>query len=285
MQFARSGRKASAGYRRASVIARQLCEGGEPPMVVSRKEDRVMVVTLNRPKALNALCDQLVLELSQHLDKAQEDPNCGCIVITGEGRAFAAGADIKEMQPKTLGDLANNDFPGPNWTSVVECRIPVIAAVNGIAFGGGCELAMMCDMIVASDKALFGQPEIKLGVIPGAGGTQRLTKTVGKSKAMEICLTGDSMDAKQAEAYNLVSKVVPADQLMGEAMTMAKKIAGLSRPAVIMCKESVNAALETHLKAGFRFERQIFRATFGLDDKFEGMKAFVEKRDPKWTHK
>lgn len=237
------------------------------------------LITLNRPKALNALNSKLIAELGQALDTFEADPDIGCIVITGSEKAFAAGADIKEMATKTFIQAYTEDFIG-SWDQVSRTRKPVIAAVAGYALGGGCELAMMCDFIIAADTAKFGQPEITLGVMPGAGGTQRLTRFVGKSKAMEMCLTGRMMDAEEAERAGLVSRVVPADKLMDETLAAAAKIASFSKPSVMMTKESVNRAYETTLAEGVRFERRLFHAMFSTEDQKEGMAAFAEKRSP-----
>ncbi|MEK9899616.1 MAG: enoyl-CoA hydratase [Rhodospirillaceae bacterium] len=244
----------------------------------------VGVITLNRPKALNALCDALVAELGQALDAFEADENVGCIVLTGSEKAFAAGADIKEMAEKSYMDAYLADFITVGWERVTKCRKPVIAAVAGYALGGGCELAMMCDFIIAADNAKFGQPEITIGTIPGAGGTQRLTRFVGKSKAMEMVLTGRMMDAQEAERAGLVSRVVPLDSLMDEAMKAADTISGLSRPVVMMAKESVDRAYETTLAEGVRFERRLFHSTFATADQKEGMAAFVEKRQPNFKN-
>lgn len=238
---------------------------------------RVGIIRLNRPKALNALCADLVRELGQALDAFEADPGIGCMVLTGSEKAFAAGADIKEMQSRTYMDVYKSDFIS-KWERVTTARKPVIAAVAGFALGGGCELAMMCDFIIAADTAKFGQPEIKLGVMPGAGGTQRLTRFVGKAKAMDMCLTGRMMDAAEAERSGLVSRVVPAADLMTEAMKSAEAICALSLPAVMMTKESVNRAYETTLTEGIRFERRVFHAMFATEDQKEGMAAFAEKR-------
>ncbi len=244
----------------------------------------VGVITLNRPKALNALCDALVAELGQALGAFEADENVGCIVLTGSEKAFAAGADIKEMAEKSYMDAYLADFITVGWERVTKCRKPVIAAVAGYALGGGCELAMMCDFIIAADNAKFGQPEITIGTIPGAGGTQRLTRFVGKSKAMEMVLTGRMMDAQEAERAGLVSRVVPLDSLMDEAMKAADTISGLSRPVVMMAKESVDRAYETTLAEGVRFERRLFHSTFATADQKEGMSAFVEKRQPNFKN-
>jgi enoyl-CoA hydratase len=245
----------------------------------------VGVITLNRPDALNALNDKLVTELGQQLDAWEKDKAIACVIITGAGRAFAAGADIKEMRVQSYMDAYGNDFITRNWERAATFRKPLIAAVNGFALGGGCELAMMCDFILASEAAKFGQPEINLGVMPGAGGTQRLTRFVGKSKAMEMCLTGRMMDAAEAERSGLASRVIPADKLMEEARAVAKRIAGQSQPIAMMTKESVNAAYETMLRQGVMFERRLFHSMFSTDDQKEGMAAFVEKRSAKFTNK
>ena len=239
----------------------------------------VGLVTLNRPGALNALNAALMEELERALDIFEADAKIGCIVVTGSEKAFAAGADIKEMQAKTYMNAYMNDFIA-NWDRVARCRKPTIAAVAGFALGGGCELAMMCDFIIAADTAKFGQPEIKLGVMPGAGGTQRLARFVGKSKAMEMCLTGRMMDAAEAERCGLVSRVVPAAGLIADAIKTAEAVAAMSLPAAMMTKESVNRAYETTLAEGVRFERRVFHAMFGSHDQKEGMAAFVEKRKP-----
>ena len=247
--------------------------------------DAVGLITLDRPKALNALNDQLVTEMGQALDAMEADEAIGAIVITGSERAFAAGADIKEMQGRGYMDVYMADFITAKWERVTRCRKPVIAAVAGYALGGGCELAMMCDFIICADNAKFGQPEITIGTIPGAGGTQRLTRFVGKSKAMEMCLTGRMMDAEEAERSGLVSRVVPAASLLDEAVAVAQKIAKLSRPIVMMAKEAVNRAYETTLTEGVRFERRLFHSSFATDDQKEGMAAFVAKRPPAFTNR
>ncbi len=252
--------------------------------IIAEVKGRVGLITLNRPQALNALNSELIVEVNQVLDQWEADAAIGCIVVTGSEKAFAAGADIKEMQAKTYIEAYTGDFIG-TWERISRCRKPVIAAVAGFALGGGCELAMMCDFIIAADTAKFGQPEIKIGVMPGAGGSQRLTRFVGKSKAMEMCLTGRNMDAAEAERSGLVSRVVPAADLMTEAMKAADAIAGMSLPAVMMTKESVNRAYETTLGEGIRFERRVFHAMFATEDQKEGMTAFVEKRKPVWKHK
>jgi enoyl-CoA hydratase len=252
--------------------------------IVVETRGRIGIITLNRPQALNALNSALILELNQALDGWERDDAIGCVVLTGSEKAFAAGADIKEMQAKSYMEAYKEDFIG-SWERITRFRKPVIAAVAGFALGGGCELAMMCDFIIAADTAKFGQPEIKLGVLPGAGGTQRLTRFVGKSKAMEMCLTGRMMDAAEAERAGLVSRVVPAADLLGEALKAADAIASMSLTAVMMTKESVNRAYETTLTEGVRFERRVFHAAFATDDQKEGMAAFAEKRKATWKHK
>ncbi|HBC55415.1 MAG TPA: enoyl-CoA hydratase [Alphaproteobacteria bacterium] len=244
-----------------------------------------LLIKLNRPDALNALCNDLMNELTEALDAAEADDKIKCIVLTGSEKAFAAGADIKEMQPKSYMDVFKEDFITANWERVTRCRKPVIAAVAGYALGGGCELAMMCDFILAADTAKFGQPEINLGVMPGAGGTQRLTRFVGKSKAMEMCLTARMMDAGEAERAGLVSRVVPADDLLDEALAAAAKIGSLSAPIVMMTKESVNRAYETTLSEGVRFERRLFHSMFATEDQSEGMAAFADKRTANFKDK
>jgi len=253
--------------------------------IVSEKRGKVGVITLNRPKALNALSSALFHEVNDALFKFDSDDSVGAIVITGSEKAFAAGADIKEMKDNVAIECYKNNFLG-HWTDITQAKKPIIAAVNGFALGGGCELAMMCDIIYAGEKAVFGQPEIKLGTIPGAGGTQRLVKAVGKSKAMEICLTGSvNLNAEEAERLGLVSKVLPADQLVDEAVKTAEKIASMSQPMVQMIKESINQSFELSLSSGLRFERRLFQSTFGTHDQREGMAAFVEKRKPTFANK
>jgi enoyl-CoA hydratase len=255
--------------------------------ILVQTRDRVGLVTLNRPKALNALSPDLMNELTQALDAFEADDGIGCIVITGNEKAFAAGADIKAMKDKSYMDVYKTDFITANWERVTRCRKPVIAAVAGYALGGGCELAMMCDFIIAADNARFGQPEINLGVIPGAGGTQRLPRFVGKSKAMEMTLLGQArmMDAAEAERVGLVSRVVPVDKLVEDALATAAKIAELSLPIVMMAKEAVNRAYESTLAEGVRFERRLFHSAFATEDQKEGMAAFVEKRKPVFKHR
>ncbi|MBI1395087.1 MAG: enoyl-CoA hydratase [Betaproteobacteria bacterium] len=248
---------------------------------------KVGLITLNRPKALNALSPALMRELSSALDQFEIDDAIGAIVITGSEKAFAAGADIKDMQTKSYMDVYKSDFITAEWERVTRCRKAVIAAVAGYALGGGCELAMMCDFIIAADNAKFGQPEINLGIIPGAGGTQRLPRFVGKSKAMEMVLLGQArmMDAAEAERVGLVSRIVPLEQLVDDAVATAGKIAELSLPIVMMAKESVNRAFETTLAEGVRFERRLFHSAFATEDQKEGMSAFVEKRKPAFKHR
>jgi enoyl-CoA hydratase len=253
--------------------------------ILVETKGRVGIITLNRPKALNALCAALIRELGQALDTFEKDAGIGCIVLTGSERAFAAGADVKEMAASSYMDVYMNDFITKGWEQVTTCRKPVIAAVAGFALGGGCELAMMCDFILAADTAKFGQPEIKIGTIPGAGGSQRLTRFVGKSKAMEMCLTGRMMDAAEAERAGLVSRVVPAAELLADAIKTGEAIASLSLPIVMMAKEAVNRAYETTLAEGIKFERRVFHATFATDDQKEGMAAFAEKRPPIWKNR
>jgi enoyl-CoA hydratase/carnithine racemase len=251
--------------------------------ILVKIEGSVGVVTLNRPKALNALNSELLSELIGVLEEWDRGTEVRCIVLTGSERAFAAGADIKEMAPQSYMDMYKSNFFAHVNDRIVAIRKPIIAAVAGYALGGGCELAMLCDFIIAADTAKFGQPEINLGVMPGIGGTQRLTRLVGKSKAMEMCLTGRNMDAAEAERAGLVSRVVPAADLMGEAMKAAQSIAEKSVPIVMMAKETVNVAYETTLTEGIRFERRVFHSMFATDDQKEGMAAFSEKRKPGFT--
>jgi len=246
---------------------------------------KVGLITLNRPQALNALCDALIRELGQALDGFEADPAIGAVVITGSEKAFAAGADIKEMSGKSYMDVYLADFITDGWERISTCRKPIVAAVAGFALGGGCEIAMMCDTIIAADTAKFGQPEINLGVIPGSGGTQRLTRFVGKAKAMDMVLTGRMMDAAEAERSGLVSRVVPAAGLVEEAVKVAGKIAEMSRPAALMAKEAVNRAYETTLAEGVHFERRLFHSLFATEDQKEGMAAFVEKRKPAFKNR
>jgi len=252
--------------------------------IIVETRGRVGIVRLNRPNALNALNAQVIEELSAALDSFEANDGIGCIVITGNEKAFAAGADIKEMQSKTYMSAFKEDFI-TRWYRVASVRKPIVAAVAGFALGGGCELAMTCDIIIAADTAKFGQPEIKLGVMPGAGGTQRLIRQVGKAKAMEMCLTGRMMDAAEAERANLVARVVPAASLFDEAMKTADTIASMSLPIAMMTKEAVNRAYETSLAEGIRFERRLFHSQFAVADQKEGMAAFIEKRKPKFDNR
>ena len=253
--------------------------------IIVERDDSVGVIRLNRPKALNALSSDLMSELQHALVDLESDDAIACLIITGNEKAFAAGADIKEMQGKSYMDVYLEDFITATWEQGAANRKPVIAAVAGYALGGGCELAMMCDFIIAADNARFGQPEITIGTIPGMGGTQRLPRFVGKAKAMDLCLTGRMMDAEEAERAGLVSRIVPLDNLMDEAMSAARQIARLSRPSVMMAKESVNRAFETALAEGILFERRLFHSTFATEDQKEGMNAFSEKRRPQFSNR
>ncbi len=248
-------------------------------MILTETQGRAAIIRLNRPQALNALCDELMAELHQALTAYDADPAIAGIIITGNEKAFAAGADIKQMQARSYPGVYFEDFIA-NWESVTRIRKPVIAAVAGFALGGGCELAMMCDMIIAAENAKFGQPEINLGIIPGAGGTQRLTRAIGKAKAMDLILTARFMDAAEAERSGLVARVVAPDQLLAEALKVVEKIGSLSAPSVAIAKEAVNVAFETTLAEGVRFERRVFYSLFATEDQKEGMAAFAEKRKP-----
>jgi enoyl-CoA hydratase len=248
--------------------------------IIVERKDAVGILRLNRPKLLNALSFGVFREIAVAIDELEADPAVGCILITGNEKAFAAGADIKEMQPKTFIDMFNSDFTAIGGDRVARCRKPTIAAVAGYALGGGCELGMMCAFIIPADTAKFGQPEITLGTIPGIGGTQRLTRAIGKAKAMDLCLTGRMMDADEAERAGLVSRIVPADKLFEEAFAAAEKIASMSQPAAAMAKSAINRALETTLAEGMSVERDLFRSSFALEDRSEGMAAFIEKRKP-----
>jgi enoyl-CoA hydratase len=252
--------------------------------IVVETQGRVGIIRLNRPQALNALNRALIAELIQAIDACEADAGIGCLLITGNEKAFAAGADIKEMADKTFIEAYLGNFCA-DWDRAARARKPIVAAVAGFALGGGCELAMHCDIIIAADNAKFGQPEIKLGVIPGIGGSQRLTRAVGKAKAMDLILTGRMMDAAEAEKSGLVARVVPAANLMDEAMKVAETIANMSLPAVLAGKEAVNRAFESTLAEGVLFERRVFHALFATDDQKEGMKAFVDKRKPQWKNK
>ncbi|MEO0393728.1 MAG: enoyl-CoA hydratase [Pseudomonadota bacterium] len=253
--------------------------------ILTSTDHGVGIITLNRPKALNALSTDLMRELGEAALAFDADPAIGAIVIAGNEKAFAAGADIKEMANRDFIDVYGSDFITSEWETILQVRKPIVAAVGGYALGGGCELAMMADFILASDNAKFGQPEINIGVIPGSGGTQRLTRAVGKAKAMEMCLTGRMMDAAEAERAGLVSRIVDADQLVAEAIEVAQKIAKLSGPSVMMCKEAVNTAFETTLRQGIMYERRLFHALFATDDQKEGMAAFIEKRQPNYKNR
>ena len=250
--------------------------------ILVEQQGKVGLIRLNRPKALNALNDQLMDELGQALSAFDADEGIGCIVLTGSEKAFAAGADIAAMAKYSYMDVYKKGYITRNWEQIRTIRKPVIAAVAGYALGGGCELAMMCDFIIAAENAKFGQPEIKLGTMPGAGGTQRLPRAISKSKAMDMCLTARMMDAPEAERAGLVSRIVPADKLLEEALTAAKTIADMSQPIVMMIKDSVNRAYETTLAEGVQYERRMFHGTFGTEDQKEGMQAFLEKRPAKF---
>ena len=253
--------------------------------IQTKTEGRVGVITLDRPAALNALCDELTEELTRALADFEKDEEIGCVVLTGSAKAFAAGADIKELQEKNFVSLYKHDPFAETWESVARFRKPIIAAVSGYALGGGCEIAMMCDFIIAAETAKFGQPEINLGVMPGAGGTQRLPRAVGKAKAMDLCLTGRMMAAEEAERAGLVSRIVPADELIDTAMEAAGAIAKKSLPIAMMTKESINMAFEMGLAEGVRFERRVFQSQFATEDQSEGMAAFADKRQPHFKHR
>src|SRR5476651_2337053 len=250
--------------------------------IIVESKGAVGVITLNRPKMLNALSFGVFREIAAAVDDLEADDKIGCILLAGGEKAFAAGADIREMQPKTFIDMFSSDFTAIGGDRVANCRKPTIAAVSGYALGGGCELAMMCDIVIAAETAKFGQPEIQLGTMPGAGGTQRMSRFIGKAKAMDLCLTGRMMDAAEAERAGLVSRIVPADKLLEEAIAIAARIAGMSKPIAMMVKESVNRAFETSLAEGVRFERRLFNDTAATEDRKEGMAAFVEKRKPRF---
>ena len=253
--------------------------------ILVERRGAVGIVTLNRPQALNALNSALIAELGAALDDFEADPAIGAIVLTGGEKAFAAGADVREMADKTYPETYLEDFITQGWERVAQCRKPLVAAVAGFALGGGCEIAMMCDIVVAADTARFGQPEIRLGTMPGAGGTQRLPRFVGKAKAMDLCLTGRMMDAAEAERAGLVSRIVSAADLVAEATKIAAQISEMSRPIAMMVKEAVNRAYETTLAEGVRFERRVFHATFATEDRREGMAAFIEKRPPAFKNR
>ncbi|WDI30810.1 enoyl-CoA hydratase [Hyphococcus flavus] len=253
--------------------------------ILTETDGNVGIITLNRPDALNAFNKQLMDEVTEAVKAFEADDAIGCMVLTGSEKAFAAGADIKEMASKDYIDVMREEFITANWEEVTRTRKPVIAAVAGYALGGGCELALMCDFIIAGDNAKFGQPEISIGAMPGAGGTQRLARFIGKSKAMEMCLTGRMMDAEEAERCGLVSRIVPKGELREEAIRVAKQIAGFSRPITLLTKEAVNRAYETTLSEGVRFERRVFHSVYAFDDQKEGMAAFLEKRKPVFKNK
>jgi enoyl-CoA hydratase len=254
-------------------------------VVLSEIHGKAGLIRINRPAALNALNNEVIDGIGRALDAFEADANIGCIVLTGDAKAFAAGADIGFMKDFGYMDAYKTDFITRNWERVKTCRKPTIAAVAGYALGGGCELAMMCDMIFAADTAKFGQPEIKLGTLPGAGGTQRLPRAIGKAKAMDMCLTGRMMDAQEAEQSGLVARIYPADQMLDETLKAAQTIAGFSLPVVMMIKEAVNRAHESSLAEGLLFERRVFHAAFALEDQKEGMAAFAEKRKPEFRNR
>jgi enoyl-CoA hydratase len=251
---------------------------------VRTEADKVGIITLNRPKQLNALNSELMVEMGTALKLFDADPHIGCIILTGNEKAFAAGADIGAMATFSYADVYKSDYITRDWETLRSIRKPIIAAVSGFALGGGCEVAMMCDIIIAADNARFGQPEIKLGIIPGAGGTQRLPRAIGKAKAMDLALTGRMMDAQEAERAGLVSRVVPLDKLMDEALSAALSICDYSQIAVMSAKESINRAFESSLSDGVMFERRMFHALFATEDQKEGMDAFVNKRKPVFKH-
>jgi enoyl-CoA hydratase len=253
--------------------------------IILERKGRVCLIRFNRPQALNALNRAMTGELARAIGELESDPDVGAIVLTGNEKAFAAGADIQELRQLSMAEAYTDDFIGQDWEKVASCRIPIIAAVAGYALGGGLEIAMMCDFIIAADNAKFGQPEVGIGTITGAGGSQRLTRLVGKAKAMDMILTGRFMKADEAEASGLVSRVVSADDLLDESLKAAGTIAALSRPVTMMAKEAVNRAYETSLEEGIRFERRLFNATFALEDQSEGMAAFAEKRKPDFKNK
>jgi enoyl-CoA hydratase len=250
--------------------------------VIFEKIEKVGVLTLNRPEAFNALSEELMRDLGDKLEACEADSDISCLVLLGSEKAFAAGADIKEIASKNYMDAYKGDFITKDWERLRNCRKPIIAGVSGFALGGGCELAMMCDIIIASDTAKFGQPEVTIGTIPGSGGTQRLTRAIGKSKAMDMCLTGRMMDAQEAERSGLVSRVVPASDLREAVLSTAQKISSYSLPILMMIKESIDRAFETPLSEGIKFERRLFHSTFALEDQKEGMTAFLEKRAPRF---
>ncbi len=254
-------------------------------MVTFEKKDKVAIIRLDRHEALNALCEQLMTELGQIVHYLDSDDETHVMVLTGFEKAFAAGADIKEMADKSFAGVYGEDFITAKWEEVSKCRKPIIAAVSGYALGGGCELAMMCDILIAAENTKFAQPEITIGTLPGAGGTQRLTRAVGKSNAMELCLTGRMIEAKEALYMGLISKIVPTDKIVDEAVEMASTIAKHSLPVAMMVKEAINQSYETSLKEGLHFERRLFHSSFALEDRAEGMMAFKEKRKPEFKNK
>jgi enoyl-CoA hydratase len=254
-------------------------------LVLAERRGNVGLITLNRPEVFNALSDALTRELTGVLDQFEADDNIGAIVLTGNEKSFAAGADIKEMKNRSFVDVYLSDFITTSWERITRCRKPIIAAVAGYALGGGCELALMCDFILAAETARFGQPEITIGILPGAGATQRLPRFIGKAKAMDMILTGRMIDAEEAERMGLVARVIPADRLIEEAVATAQHIASLSRPAVLLAKECVNRAYETTLAEGIRFERRMFYASFSTEGQKEGMAAFLEKRPPNYSNR
>ena len=259
--------------------------GGAYSSILVERHGAVGIVTLNRPQALNALNAALIAELGLAFDDLEADPAIGAIVLTGSDKAFAAGADIKEMAEKTYIEAYTQDFITRGWERVAQCRKPVVAAVAGFALGGGCEVAMMCDIVIAAETARFGQPEINLGTMPGAGGTQRLARFIGKAKTMDLCLTGRMMDAAEAERAGLVSRIVAPDRLLPEAIAAAERVSQMSRPVAMMVKEAVNRAFETTLAEGVRFERRLFHSTFATEDQKEGMAAFIAKRKPAFKNR
>ena len=266
-------------FLRSQRLLNHICRNfsSNPSLILTEQIEKVLLITLNKPKALNSLCSSIVGQLITALRAADTNPSIAAIVLTGSIKAFAAGADIKEMEEKSFSNVAKENFL-MNWEDIALIRKPIIAAVNGYALGGGCELAMMCDIILAGDKAQFGQPEVKLGTIPGGGGSQRLIRAIGKSRAMELILTGDFMSAQEAKERGLVSRIEPADKLVQEAVNVAKKISSFSQPVIAFAKECVNAAYENNLKAGLLYEKRVFHSTFALDDRKEGMNAFSNKR-------
>jgi len=253
--------------------------------LIIEKQEKIGIIKLNRPKAMNALCQELMDELVTAIDDFEKNEEIKVLILTGNEKAFAAGADIKEMAPKSFMDVYKEDFITTNWERIAKCRKPIIAAVSGYCLGGGCELAMMCDFIIASETAKFAQPEVTIGTIPGIGGTQRLTRIIGKSKAMDMCLTGRILSVEEAENAGLVARVFPVENFLKETIKIAEKIAGFSSPITMMLKESVNRAYETTLSEGLKFERRMFHSTFATSDQKEGMSAFTEKRNPKFNDK